>query len=441
MIEKNIFSGLYRLKWVTLITVGGALACQQQSPAFREKTTKVAAPKPVSHSNEASTGERRANDGGPAEILFPAENVIEALPAPSLDVESDSTLETIAAPTDGNHTPTVAPPRIINITENSSVSFAQQADILWIIDSSGSMSEEQAQLSKDLPAFYQRLLELGIDFQTAITSTDVCPDSNPAGTPLNSIVCPTTSFSKEHLRGSFVGASGAMVIPSDDMAGLDLFTSYIKVGTEGSGFEHGLWAANLALHKSVSGENPAFVRNAGHLAVIVVSDEEDDGIGLGTTNENGTNYVASGKTLFKFDDRDFVSQTQTLFTDKTFSVSGIVGTRNANGTLCKSNIASPLEEGTQYIRAAAGTSGVIQSICTPDWPKTLIAIANNIRSRINSIRLSHIPLAGSISVRVNRAEYLDWKYLPISNSIEFLNADQSGAKAEITIEYRTIEVN
>ena len=69
----------------------------------------------------------------------------------------------------------------------SYVSYEQQivqqgpgkVDVLWVVDSSGSMSEEQAYLGDNFNAFITEIAALGIDFQTAVTSTDVCEDTVP----------------------------------------------------------------------------------------------------------------------------------------------------------------------------------------------------------------------------------------------------------------------
>ncbi|MEZ4742359.1 MAG: hypothetical protein R3B45_07925 [Bdellovibrionota bacterium] len=298
----------------------------------------------------------------------------------------------------------------------------KKVDILWIIDSSGSMEEEQDYLGQKFDSFISALANSNTDFQTAITSTDICNETIPSD--LTKIVCPVDyNGDGFHLRGDFVGEAGRKVLSKYDSDLVEKFNAYTKVGISGSGFEHGLKAAELAVKKVLTHENEGLVRNDSFLSVIVVSDEEDDGIGLGMKDMyHGRNFVEEGLTQFRYTHEDLKNYlTETLGAGK-FSISAITGTRNNDGSMCSSPHSSPAEEGTQYIAAANATGGIIQSICATDWDSSLYNMGMDINAQISQITLTLKPYVPSIKVYVNGKAVSGWQYIEGTNLIKF-NAD------------------
>ena len=53
----------------------------------------------------------------------------------------------------------------------------RKVDVLWVVDDSGSMGGEQDKLAADFAAFIADFVELGLDFQLAVVSTDVERDT------------------------------------------------------------------------------------------------------------------------------------------------------------------------------------------------------------------------------------------------------------------------
>lgn len=311
-----------------------------------------------------------------------------------------------------------------------------KVDILWVVDTSGSMKEEQAYLGNNFSSFMSQLSMTGMNFQTAVTTTDICQDSVPDD--LSQRVCPADfgGSSSTHLRGSFVTKNGGpQVLTMNDPMLLSRFSSYTNLGTNGSGFEHGLKGAEMGIAKSLSGANSPLIRTDAFLAVIVVSDEEDDGIGLGMANENGTNYVAQGLTSFRYTDDDFVNYLSSVKGAGKFSVSAITGTRNANGSLCSADHSQPDEEGTQYIKAAQKTGGIVQSICETNWSSSLAQIGNDVASQMSQVVLKSIPDPATIKVKVNGAVTVKWSYVSGSNAVKFNTGYVPAAGSSIEISY------
>lgn len=137
-----------------------------------------------------------------------------------------------------------------------------KVDILWVIDNSRSMDEEQQAIADNAAAFTQKLLDANSDFQVAVVTTNASND--------NELV----SLCKDDLGQPLDG--NGIITP----ATADRFADCAKVGISGSGLEEGLEAARRAVDSSYdcgSGVacNPDFIRSDATLHVVFVSDEED----------------------------------------------------------------------------------------------------------------------------------------------------------------------
>lgn len=338
---------------------------------------------------------------------------------------------TAGGTTAGGTTGSTPVQRTVNLMQPS----AGKVDILWIVDTSNSMSEEQSYLATNFNAMITALNDAGHDFQTAITTTDICQDTMPAA--LEDRVCPADygGSPATHLRGSFVGTAGRKVLKRGDADLVSKFNTYVSQGVDGSGFEHGLKAAQMAVAKSLSGENEPLVRSGAFLAVIVVSDEQDDGIGLSQTDAyNGHNFYSEGYTRFRFTEDDMITYLRGVKGNGKFSVSAITPTRLANGALCAAPHTAPAEEGTQYILAAQKSGGIAQSICDTNWNASLARIGLDLDSQISQVVLPSTPKVDTIVVKVNGVMTSAWTYNAGNNAVKF-NAGHvpaEGAAIEVT---------
>ncbi len=295
------------------------------------------------------------------------------------------------------------------------------------------MSEEQAYLATNFDSFINKMKSTGIQFQTALTSTDICDPYN-ALTP----ECPA-SFGgafETHLQGRFVGTAGRTVLKDSDADLVSKFNAYAKMGVSGSGFEHGLRGAHLGIEKSLSGANQALIRSNAFLSIIVISDEEDDGIGLSLPEGGrGRNFTAEGLTNYKYTHNDFISYVNGVKGKGNFAVTAITGTRDQAGNLCTSAHSRPTEEGTQYINAAKATGGSVQSICEANWSQSLAEIGQDLTAQISQIALQKTPYVPSLLLKVDGATVTTWEYIAGSNSIKFLANSTPPPGSQISVTY------
>ena len=132
-------------------------------------------------------------------------------------------------------------------------------DVLWVIDDSGSMGVEQAMVGNGFEAFAERFEQLGLDFHLGVTSADPRPSAE---------------------GGRLVGNPPVMTSATADLRAE--FLARAMLGTDGGAREAGLESARLALSEpNLSGPNAGFLRDEAILAIIFVSDEDDQSISPG----------------------------------------------------------------------------------------------------------------------------------------------------------------
>jgi hypothetical protein len=156
----------------------------------------------------------------------------------------------------------------------------QRTDILFVIDNSLSMAEEQAAVATELPAFLEELRKgSGVvqDFRVGVITTSVYQRaSTPQGEEQ------LTYFTHESGRLQPVPDSeGEYFLDDEDPRLLEKFRRLVVRGTEGSGQESPFEAVRLAVTPPLTetpveqGGNAGFLRDGARLLVVVVSDEDD----------------------------------------------------------------------------------------------------------------------------------------------------------------------
>lgn len=157
--------------------------------------------------------------------------------------------------------------------------FCNKMDIVFVIDDSGSMGEEQSNLGNNFPGFAQVLenyqTQSGelLDYRVAVTSTGRDLDYTQELPPLGQV-----PFSEDGLNGEFRQVSG-MSRPWIERADGNLqsvFPNLADLGTGGPSFEMPLMMLDWALNDRVAdGSNAGFLRNDALLAMVIISDEDD----------------------------------------------------------------------------------------------------------------------------------------------------------------------
>jgi hypothetical protein len=217
------------------------------------------------------------------------------------------------------------------------------ADILVVVDDSGSMGEEQANLTDNFKVFVDEAMAAEVDFRIAVTTTDTFP--TPGG-----------------LQGD------PPVVTPDTW---EAFAANAQVGTSGSGEERGLEAAQAAL----DGPFAPYLRETAALVLLFVSDEDDHSPG------GAQSYLAS-----------YVAA-KGGFTNlvRAFAIVGPPGG-------CKSE-AGDADAGLRYLEVALGSGGEVGSICDPSYAQSLQIFASKAFGPNAWFKLAGFPAQGSVSVK------------------------------------------
>lgn len=150
----------------------------------------------------------------------------------------------------------------------------KKMDILFVIDNSASMREEQDNLATNFPRFIDVLNTFkdgAIDYRVGVVATG----GKQEGTGFLGVNTIHHSATGALLQPSDCGMSNPWLQRGDD----DLdnkFACLAQVGTKGSNFEMPMRAINLATTERVSdGTNVDFFREDALLAVVILTDEND----------------------------------------------------------------------------------------------------------------------------------------------------------------------
>lgn len=242
------------------------------------------------------------------------------------------------------------------------------ADILFVIDDSASMSEEQARLGDNFSAFVDVLAGTYADWQIGVITTD--PEEQ--GVLRSPILTPDT--------------------PDLDAA----FTAAVAVGTEGSRDEQGLLTSALAVNPSV---NAGLVRGASALNVLFVSDEDDHSP---QDVELYLGVLASSAGIGGF---------------RAHALVGDLPEGCVSGT-------SAADAGSRYLEAATATNGWSDSICADDYSTLLARVGLDVAGWDTTFYLDRVPDPTTLKVTVDAVEIPEraedgWQYSPGDNAVIF----------------------
>jgi hypothetical protein len=142
------------------------------------------------------------------------------------------------------------------------VSFNRKVDILFVIDDSGSMMDHQTNLARNVQMFTHGIIANQIlDYHIGVVTSnmDYAPYRPAPGATWKGELWGTTKYVERRTP------SGAVVLDSN-----------LKPGTDGSGTEEFFSPVQAALTTPlVSGPNQGFYRSDAYLAVIFLTDSDD----------------------------------------------------------------------------------------------------------------------------------------------------------------------
>ncbi len=288
--------------------------------------------------------------------------------------------------------------------ESFEQSEGPKVDILWVIDNSCSMADEQERLIENLGRFIDIADAEDADYQMGVTVTD--------------------GFSSESgkLNRCFPHPP---VISGDYPDREAAFECTFLVGTDGSGIEAGLEAAKNALQLAQSDEeniNSGFLREEADLAVVVMSDEEDQ----------SPNYPGI---------IEFMKGVKGPGRESRVKVHAIAGP-----------ITGPCRDGSGFFSAFPGyiysqatidTGGIFFDICQSDWRPVLENLGLDTFQAFDTWYLEQVADPTTLVVTVDgRPVALDpadgYTYLFGENAIRFHGTSVPGPGQRIEVRYSSL---
>lgn len=275
-------------------------------------------------------------------------------------------------------------------------------DILWVVDDTRSMAEEQEALVAAADEFSSALADAGVSWQLGVTTTDVVNEG----------------------AGELRGNPWILTPSADDPAAA--IRAALAVGTEGSEPAAGLAAAWLALTEPLaSGQNRGFRRPTAALHAIVVSDGDDHSSDIFEEASLGADSAAAFEAFL----RD-----QELATNRSAVLSAIVGPA---GKGCSGEGGDALP-GDVYVAVAEATGGVTGSVCEADLSAVAAALGDTSVEWPRIYVLQAEPDPDSIRVAVDEVRADEgWTYQAEPPAVAFDEAPAPGAV--ISVRYAVAE--
>lgn len=304
--------------------------------------------------------------------------------------------------------------------------LSNKLDILWVIDNSGSMQEEQQNLADNFNAFITDFVNKGFDFQIAVTVTDAWRAPFVGNPELARFRDGTNQY----------GHTGVFVITPSTPNLISTFVTNVRQGINGNGDERAFQSFKTALNSNL---NAGFLRSDAYLAVIIVSDEDDFSHNSSQYINRDYNYAGLHTVQSYVDYLD--QKTQSTGALRRYSVSAItIADQN-----CLAQNASWGIIGQRYIDLAGETDGVVGDICSPNFSDDLDAIQNRIAELSTQFYLSRVPRPETIVVKVNDILIPEdptqgWTYHADANSIMFHGAAIPPQGARISVDFDPVTI-
>lgn len=243
-------------------------------------------------------------------------------------------------------------------------------DIVFVVDDSGSMAEEQSNLAQNFPRFIDVLNRFTtgdgkpLDYRVAVTTTgrDL---RYKIKVPIVGIELP---MSEKGDNGAFRQSCGMQRrwLERGDRDVANTFACAAQVGTGGPSLEMPLYSLNLALKDRVAdGTNAGFLRDDALLATVIMTDEDD------CSREDNDFTIPSDDCQ----NADWVQPVKRYIDvlDKVKGARGRWATAVIAGpTACKSAFGdAEAANRLQSFVKETGATGVFSSICTGDLTSAL----------------------------------------------------------------------
>jgi hypothetical protein len=278
------------------------------------------------------------------------------------------------------------------------------ADFYMVLDQSGSMSDDFAQVQSFAANFFNVLRNTALDFRIGITNMD--PDKKGRLRPQTGWFNPSTSVAAFNNE----------------------ITQYVTNCSVCSGSdEFGLWVGQEGIkHMRSAMAAPAErIRPDAQVVAIMMSDEQDNSFQNFTPSNPAIPHISRQPAA------------QILSDFKAFYIANaVVHAIVSNGSPCG-------EDASAYRDVALATGGTTADLCAASLQETIIGIIENTAGRASTFRLPTTPISASLRVYraaeddptvgqwVPRSRVDGFDYFPQTNSIAFFGSYRPRASVQM----------
>lgn len=318
--------------------------------------------------------------------------------AGELLVESDDHLEVVRrVPLIGSHSPGAEK------LDTWLQTAGRPTDFVWVLDTSGSMSENIAQVVGNFSEFMYGIYEQGVDYQMGFVTMDV-------------------RYDQGYLLGSYGEEAKPWVTPEMGEEGIAQLTAAMtyegdqSTGAGSSDSEQGLQSLAMALSpERLAGVHAGFIRPGARLVVVVLSDDQDYSPGDVPQYAGQLIEVKEGKA----DD---------------ITYHAIVALDQSDVDGCADAV------GVQYLEMVQTFGGYADRVCYSDYSNIMSTIGTYEVGDLNtSFLLSSTPLLTyGIVVTVDnepQQEGVAWNFDPYTNQVVFTRDHIPPGRSEVKAAY------
>jgi hypothetical protein len=284
------------------------------------------------------------------------------------------------------------------VTETS-LTYNNEVDLLFVVDTSATMSAHQVDLSEQTPFFLDALIGTKLDFRIAITTMDMRTQAE---------------------KGRFVGVPKVLTNSTPNLVNV-LQDRLAIMGENGGSVEMGRAAMLTAIQREADLYPASEFFRPDALLVIVFLTNEDD------ASDDSVNYIQildELKPPLPSGERSWVAH----------FIGVVPGVSHCE--LWEGQYAA----GYKYMELAEASGGVVENICSADLRAAVNSVKSRVIQYITDIRLDRIPDVDTIQVKVNgvvvpKSSVNGWSYVEEFNLIRFHGSAIPKADAVVVVDY------
>lgn len=260
-------------------------------------------------------------------------------------------------------------------------------DLIFVVDDSGSMSQEQSNLATNFPQFAALLSQYTtpdgdhVDFRVAVTTTGRDQDYTIS---LGGTSLPTHESGDNGAFKNNCGNPQRYLDGTDANLGADL-ACRANVGTGGPSYEMPLLMSKWALSERMADNtNTGFLRDDALLGVVYLTDEDDDS----TTTNNWQITVSGGDPTPTWQPTDQVQFFDQLKGHRSRWAAGVIaGDGDCTSSFGDAVDAVRLKQFVMEANNGGTTQATFSSICSGDLTTNLQAILDTFQNACGNILL------------------------------------------------------